>query len=71
MLEHLTGENVNEALSGNLLEEFHSGRSAICAFAAGIPTARVVRLPNADHYVYRSNEADVIREMNAFLTALR
>jgi len=36
----------------------------------GYPSARVVRLPNVDHYVFRSNEADVIREMNAFLTKL-
>jgi pimeloyl-ACP methyl ester carboxylesterase len=40
------------------------------AFAAGIPSARVVRLPNADHYVFRSNEAEVMQEMNAFLTKL-
>ena len=40
------------------------------AFEAAIPAARVVRLPNASHYVYRSNEADVEREMNAFLTKI-
>jgi pimeloyl-ACP methyl ester carboxylesterase len=40
------------------------------AFAAGVPTARVVRLPNADHYVFNSNEADVVREMNMFIATL-
>jgi pimeloyl-ACP methyl ester carboxylesterase len=40
------------------------------AFAAGVPSAHVVRLPNADHYVFRSNEAEVIREMNTFLEKL-
>jgi non-heme chloroperoxidase len=40
------------------------------ALAAGIPSAHVVRLPNADHYVFNSNEADVLREMNAFLAKL-
>jgi len=30
----------------------------------------VVRLPYADHYVFRSNEADVLREMNAFMDGL-
>jgi pimeloyl-ACP methyl ester carboxylesterase len=40
------------------------------AFENGIPSARVVRLRNADHYVFRSNEADVLREMNAFLEKL-
>ena len=40
------------------------------AFEAGVPSARVVRLPNADHFVFNSNEADVLREMNAFLSTL-
>jgi pimeloyl-ACP methyl ester carboxylesterase len=40
------------------------------AFAKGVPTAQVVRLANADHYVFRSNEADVLRAMNAFLSRL-
>jgi non-heme chloroperoxidase len=40
------------------------------AFAKGIPSARVVRLPHANHYVFISNEADVLREMNAFITGL-
>lgn len=39
-------------------------------FENGVPTARVVRLPGAHHYVYLSNEADVLREMRAFLTGL-
>ena len=34
------------------------------------PNARVVRIANASHYIYRSNEADVEREMNAFMDAL-
>ena len=38
---------------------------------AGFPQARVVRLPNADHYVYNSNEADVLREIATFLAGLR
>lgn len=37
------------------------------SFEAGNPTARVVRLPHANHYVFRSNEEDVIREMKAFI----
>ena len=35
-----------------------------------IPRARIVRLPGADHYVYLSNEADVIREMRVFVRGL-
>lgn len=40
------------------------------AFESGIPSARVVRLANASHAVFISNEADVLREMNAFLAKL-
>ncbi len=40
------------------------------AFETGIPSAQVVRLPNANHLVFQSNEADVLREMNAFLAKL-
>lgn len=40
------------------------------AFESGVPSARVVRLPHASHMVFRSNEADVLREMNAFIGSL-
>ena len=39
-------------------------------FHRGVPSARIVMIPNADHYVYLSNEAQVVREMNAFLNSL-
>jgi hypothetical protein len=41
------------------------------AFQAGIPSAQVVGLPHANHYVFRSNESDVLREVNAFLSSLK
>ena len=37
------------------------------AFQAGVPSARIVRLAYANHFVWRSNETDIIREMNAFM----
>ncbi len=40
------------------------------AFETGIPSAHVVRLAHANHYVFLSNEADVLREMNSFLAGL-
>ena len=40
------------------------------AFETGIPSARVIRLPHADHYVFLSNESDVLREMRTFLGSL-
>jgi hypothetical protein len=35
------------------------------------PQMRIVHLPHATHYVFVSNEPDVLREMNAFLSKLR
>ena len=40
------------------------------AFEAGVPSARVVRLPNARHAIHKSNEEEVLREMRAFIDAL-
>ena len=40
------------------------------AFEAGLPSARVVRIPHADHFVFLSNEAEVLREVQAFLDGL-
>ena len=40
------------------------------AFESGVPSARVVRLSHANHYLFLSNEADVLREMNDFLGGL-
>lgn len=50
-------------------DEATTGRQAK-AFESGVPSARVVRLAHANHYVFLSNEADVLREMNAFLAGL-
>ena len=44
--------------------------TAVNALKTGIPAAHVVVIPNADHFVYVSNEAEVVREINAFLTTL-
>ncbi len=40
------------------------------AFQAGVPSSRVVVLPHANHFVFMSNEADVLREINSFVTTL-
>lgn len=42
----------------------------ITAFQRGVPQARVVRIAHASHYVFRSNAADVLRELHAFIDAL-
>lgn len=40
------------------------------AFRSGVANSRVVELPGAGHYVFRTNEADVLREMRIFLEGL-
>jgi pimeloyl-ACP methyl ester carboxylesterase len=35
-----------------------------------LPAARVVVLPNANHYVFKSNEAEVLRDIRAFIDGL-
>jgi non-heme chloroperoxidase len=47
-----------------------TGRQA-AAFEKAAPSARVVRLPHANHYVFRSNEEDVLREVNSFLAGIK
>jgi non-heme chloroperoxidase len=39
-------------------------------FRRGVPSAHIVMIPNADHYVYLTDEAQVVAEMNAFLARL-
>jgi pimeloyl-ACP methyl ester carboxylesterase len=34
------------------------------------PNAKVIRIAGASHYIYRFNQADVLREMNAFMDSL-
>ncbi len=41
------------------------------AFQTAVPQAKVVKLPHANHYVFDSNEADVLREMDAFTAGLK
>jgi non-heme chloroperoxidase len=40
------------------------------AIEVSVPTAHIVRLPRAHHYVYLSNESDVLQQMRLFLGRL-
>jgi non-heme chloroperoxidase len=68
----LGSEIGNDAAACARFEAYDEARTGAQAkaFENGIPSARVVRLPRANHYVFLSNEADVLREMNAFLASL-
>jgi non-heme chloroperoxidase len=41
------------------------------AFAKGVPTAKVVRIANAGHFVHRTNEAEVLKEIEEFVKSLK
>ena len=57
-------------MAAMVAREAEQTEAQVGAFERGLPSAKVVRLPGADHFVFRSNEADVLREMNAFLGTL-
>jgi len=62
---------VREAAKARSAEEIVLVEKQAKAFESGVPSARVVRLPGAHHYVFLSNEADVLREIRAFVARLR
>ena len=66
-----TGSDPASRAAADALDEVRTGpiRTAD-AFEKGLPQAHVVRLPHASHMVIRSNEADVLREINAFIAGL-
>jgi non-heme chloroperoxidase len=73
-LPHETPPNLrNKPAETAALEgrEVETGGTRVKAFEAGIESVHVVVLAHANHYVFRSNEADVLREMNAFLAGLK
>jgi non-heme chloroperoxidase len=71
-LPHATGQPFKDdaaRAAADARDEATTGAQAK-AFESGVPSAKVVRLPHANHYVFFSNEPDVLREMNAFLSSL-
>jgi non-heme chloroperoxidase len=56
--------------SGGSSQGMQTGVGPVRAVGTQLPSARVVRLRNADHYVYRSHEAEVEQAMNAFMDGL-
>lgn len=68
-LPHATGQPFKDDAAreaADARDEATTGAQAK-AFETGVPSARVVRLAHANHYVFLSNESDVLREMNDFL----
>lgn len=61
---------VQEAAKSFAEEEMHLTERQAKAIEDAVPTARVVRIANAHHVIFLSNEADVLREMRTFLKGL-
>ena len=70
-LPHDPGPAATAAMRTEMESTDRSGEAQAKAFENGLPTARVVRIPHANHYVFLSNEADVLREMDAFIGGLK
>jgi non-heme chloroperoxidase len=70
-VDNNTDPKVREAAKAYSMALTALTESQAKTFENGVPTAHVVRLRGAHHYVYLSNEADVLREMRSFLGGLR
>ena len=70
-VDESTDPKVREAAKAYSAAEVVLTTRQAMALEDGVPTAHVVRLRDADHYVYLSNEDDVLREMKSFLSTLR
>jgi pimeloyl-ACP methyl ester carboxylesterase len=64
--------DVRQSKALSAMVDRHDAAFAILmkAYERANPHARVVRIQGADHAVYNSNEADVLREMKAFISTL-
>jgi non-heme chloroperoxidase len=61
-------ESIKDPVVRTMVEAREATREErVKAFQEGVPQAHVIRLPNASHDVFRSNEADVLREVRTFI----
>jgi pimeloyl-ACP methyl ester carboxylesterase len=50
--------------------EIRNKKRQVAAFERQVPSAHMVLISHATHYVFQSNEADVLREINTFIATL-
>ena len=69
---HDLGPNEKDPVARSAVEARDSARTTKLAdtFQRGVPSAHVVRLAHASHYIFNSNETDVLGEISAFATTL-
>jgi non-heme chloroperoxidase len=69
---HSFGDQFNghaEALQTAQMKDKAETSAQADAFQSGNPQATVLRIANADHFIFRSNEAEVLREMKTFISS--
>jgi pimeloyl-ACP methyl ester carboxylesterase len=69
-LRSFTDPDHRAMMEGVFVEMQARMEKQIASFQNGVPGARVVVLPGANHYVFLSNEADVLRDMKTFIGKL-
>jgi non-heme chloroperoxidase len=57
----------HDRFKGRPPKDYERETQRLAALEKRLPNARIVRIPFASHFIYRSNEAEVVREMNAFM----
>ena len=74
--DQLRRRNIQDSQARKAVQDVYAAdlewiRKRIQGLKRGVPGARVVELPKSNHYVFLSNEAEVLRELRAFLADLR
>lgn len=57
----------HDRFKGKPPKDYERETQRLAALEKRLPNARVVRIPFASHFIYQSNEAEVVREMKAFM----
>lgn len=70
LLEHSTDASVRSPAKAYSAGQESLTEKQVNAVKNGVPAARVISIPNADHYVFLSNETQVLREIRAFISKL-
>jgi hypothetical protein len=67
---HSTDPKIRQAAKSYAAALTPLTQAQISAFQKTVPTALVITIPNAHHYVFLSNEPAVLRELRIFLATL-
>jgi pimeloyl-ACP methyl ester carboxylesterase len=72
-LKRYTPQNAEEraSIEHAYAVDLDFAKKTIADVRSGVPDARIVELAGAHHYVFLSNEADVLREVRAFLAHVK